>query len=274
MFNYFTRKASISTLRNIRLEFRKRLDALNKLENLPGHPETIAAIRNVAAHDPDENLANAACGSLGDMASPQAKIALLDLAIETAARGYQNQFSKFDHMMSGLNGGGLLVTIAGVEGQRRLVTIGETILRWPGDESYKRDVIEGHFRKVIHCLSLWGTKEADARAKQLQDFRQSLRVARIDEYLHTALTSQEFREAEAAVSEIAQVATPEAAAALRKIRSAPERNVTYYFAVQNEDVTEGYSPVTIRRDRSTHDLGDKLKGEAKRRWELAGQSHI
>jgi hypothetical protein len=270
MFNYLARKALIRMLRDTRLDFPKRLDALMDLVKLPYHPETVAAIRDVAVHDRHEALAHDACHSLGSINDARAKIALLDLAIETAAQGYTRNYRKFDYIMRGLNAGSVLVTIAGEDGQRRLVTLGETILRWPGDTSDERKVIETQFSDVIHCLSLWGTKAADARAKQLQDLRQSLRTARLGEYLQTALTAREFWEAEAAVAEIAQLATPEATAILRKIRSAPERTLEDAFEVQNEDVTEGYSPVGITRNRSSRDLGDKLKGDAKRCWELAG----
>ena len=88
-------------------------------------------------------------------------------------------------------------------------------------------------------------------------------------FLKTALESESFEAAEAAIVEIARLDTAEASAALKLIRAMPERRMSHMYTKDDEDNQTGYSPKLVTIERPSSELGESLRGQSLQRWSAA-----
>ena len=146
---------------------------------------------------------------------------------------------------------------------------GRNVLAWKCGTAGERAVQAKALHDVAEILEKLATPAARSARAELSDVLQRQRAKELPGHVKIALESGAFEEAESAIAEIAELGTPDALAALTKIRKQPVRYLDHQFETDNTDVEAGYSPKSVSVARPSSELGETLKGEARARWERA-----
>jgi HEAT repeat protein len=265
LFSFLKRRRNLRIALSAKESFANRNAAIYALAGEP-HPAAIDALRRIAGGPDDVNLRRSATSRLASMATPDSVSALLDLLAAHSASAGSWVFIDACH---GLSWNTISLQKLGDAAVPPIVSAGKQVLAWRRSSASERNAQAASFRDILAMLDKLATPAARSARAELVDTRQRERARELPALLKTALESGAFEEAESAIAEIAELGTPDALAALMRIRRQPERPLDHHFETDNPDVESGYSPKWVSASRRSSELGESLTGEARIRWEKA-----
>jgi hypothetical protein len=265
LFSFLKRKRNLRVALSTRESFGARNAAIYGLADATD-TATIRALHQIAAGPDELNLRRTATSRLASMSSPASLRALLDLL---AAQSTSNS-SVFVDAHDGLSRNTIALRKLADEAVPPLSKAGKNVLVWKRGTAGERAIQATALRQIREILEKLATPAAQSARAELNDLLQWKRAKELPGLVKTALETGAFDEAESAIAEIAELGTPDALAALTKIRKQPARTLDHQFETDNPDVESGYSPKWVSVARPSSELGETLKGEARTRWERAG----
>jgi hypothetical protein len=265
LLSYLKRRRNLRVALSTKESFAARNAAIYGLADT-ADAAAIGALHQIAAGADDVNLRRTATSRLASMSSPASLRALLDLL---AAQSTSNSWAFVDALY-GLSWNTITLRKLADEAVPPLSKAGKNVLAWKRGTAGERAVQAKALRDIAEILEKLATPAARSARTELNDRLQRSRATELPGLMKIALESGAFEEAESAIAEIAELGTPEALAALTKIRKQPVRTLDHQFETDNPHVESGYAPKWVSVARPSSELGETLKGEARARWERAG----
>jgi HEAT repeat protein len=264
LFSFLKRGRNLRVALSTKESFGARNAAIYGLADA-ADPAAIGALYRIAAGPDDLNLCRTATSRLASMRSPASLRALLDLL---AAQSTSNSWVFVD-ALHGLSWNTITLRKLADEAAPQLLKAGKNVVAWKRRTAGERVPQATTLREIGEILEKLATPAARSARAELNDLLQRQRAKELPGLVKIALESGAFEEAESAIAEIAELGTPDALAALTKIRHQPKRCLDHQFETDNPDVESGYSPKWVSVARPSSELGETLKGEARTRWERA-----
>jgi hypothetical protein len=264
LFSFLKRKRDLRVALSTQQSFLARNEAVYALAKWADLP-SIRALHQIAAGSDEVNLRRSATSRLAAVSSPDAIRLLLDLL---AAEAKSNNWV-FTDACHGLSWNTITLKKLGDDALPPLARAGRTVLAWKCAGGGDRAIQRGALREILEILDKLDTQAARSARAGLEDILRERRTQELRGLTRTALESGAFEEAESAITEIAELGTPAALAALTTIRKQPVRYLEHQFETDNTDVETGYSPKWVSVARPSSELGETLKGEARARWDKA-----
>jgi HEAT repeat protein len=262
LFSFLKRRRNLRVALSTKESFGQRNAAIYDLADA-ADAAAIRPLYQIAAGPDDVNLCRTVTSRLASIGTPEALRILLDLF---AAQSTSNNWVFID-ACSGLSWNTITLRKLGDEAVPPIVQAGKNVLAWKRGTAGERKLQATFLRDIGEMLEKLATPAARSARAELNDILEQHRARELTRLVKTALESGDFEEAESAIAEIAELATPDALAALAKIRKQPVRYLDHQFETDNPDVESGYSPRWVSVARPSSALGETLKGEARARWE-------
>ena len=150
-----------------------------------------------------------------------------------------------------------------------LQTAGRNILAWRRSDAGASHAQGPTLGRIYEILDTVSSPLARQAKNELSAAYDDLSNKAIPQFLKTALETEFFDSADAAIEAIARLDTAEASAALKLIRAMPERRLTHTYTKDDEDNQTGYSPKLVTIERPSSELGQSLRGQSLQRWSAA-----